>query len=166
MNPYSTVSLLGLIAVVQSTFLTRLDASGLHPDLMLLCVIAWSLLRGSREGIAWGFVGGLSLDLLSATPLGVNAMLLASAGYFAGLGESKVFRTNFILPLFIISAITLGYFAAQFGVLQLLGRSMPWFETALRVIVPTLVLNLLVSPLVFRPLRWLSHHTGREQLRW
>lgn len=166
MNPYAIISLLGLIAVVQSTLLTRIDASGLHPNLMLLCVIAWSLLRGSREGIWWGFTGGLALDLLSAVPLGLNALLMSLAGYLAGLGESKVFRTNYILPVFVVGAISLGYNAVQFAVLQWMGRAIPWLETLLRVIAPTLILNLLVSPLVFRPLRWLSHQTGREQLRW
>ncbi len=166
MNPYATIALLAAIGLLQSTVLTRVDVSSLHPDITLLAVIAWSLLRGSHEGVVWGFIGGLTLDLLSGTPLGLNALLMTLAGYFAGLGEAKVFRTNFVLPIFIITAITVAYFVAEFIALQLLGQTVPWLETLTRITAPTVILNLLISPLVFRPLRWLSQHTGREQLRW
>jgi rod shape-determining protein MreD len=166
MNAYATLSLLGLIAVAQSSFLMRLAAGGWNPNLMLLSVIAWSLQRGSREGMIWGFAGGLAIDLLSNTPFGMNALLLTLAGFFAGLGEARVFRTNFILPIFIIVAITLGYFAAQSILFQIIGRPWPWLETVVSIVLPGVALNLLVSPLVFRPLRWLSWHTGREQLSW
>ncbi len=166
MSPYATIALLGMIAVVQSTLLTRADASSLHPQLMLLVVISWSLLRGSREGALWGFVGGIALDLLSGVPLGLNAALLTLAGYGAGWGEAKVFRTNLALPVFIISAITIGYVVIQSLVLQALGHPIPWIDLIVRLLAPTLVLNLLASPLVYRPLRWLSQHTGQEKLQW
>src|SRR5438270_1734485 len=107
MNGYATISLLGLIAVVQSSLLARFAAPGCQPNMMLLTVIAWSLQRGSREGMVWGFTGGLVLDLLTNTPFGMNALLLSLAGFFAGLGEARVFRTNYLLPLFIIVAISL-----------------------------------------------------------
>jgi rod shape-determining protein MreD len=165
MNGYATISLLGLIAVAQSSLLARFAADSWHPNLMLLAVIAWSLQRGSREGMVWGFTGGLVLDLVSNAPFGVNALLLSLAGFFAGLGEARVFRTNYLLPVFIIVAISLGYFAVQALLFQLTGRSLPWLETLLMVVLPGVAANLLVSPLVFRPLRWLSRHTGREQLQ-
>ena len=165
MNGYATISLLGLIAVAQSSLLTRFTAENWHPNLMLLTVIAWSLQRGPREGMLWGFTGGLVLDLVSNTPFGVNALLLSLAGFFAGLGEARVFRTNYLLPLFIIVAISLGYFGAQALIFQFTGRSLPWLATLLMVVLPGVAANLLVSPLVFRPLRWLSQHTGREQLQ-
>jgi rod shape-determining protein MreD len=166
MNGYATISLLGLIAVAQASILTRLTAGGWYPNLMLLSVIAWSLQRGSREGMVWGFAGGLAIDLLSNTPFGMNALLLTLAGFFAGLGEARVFRANFLLPIFIIVAITLGYFVAQSILFQIIGRPWPWLEITVSIVLPGVVFNLLVSPLVFRPLRWLSRHTGREQLRW
>src|SRR5512143_234247 len=107
MSLYATVALLGLLAVVQSSVLTRVDPSTLHPNLMLLAVIAWALQRGSREGLTWGFVGGLALDVVSGVPLGLNALILTAAGYLAGLGEARIFRTNFILPVLIIAALTI-----------------------------------------------------------
>ncbi len=166
MSLYAIVALLGLLAVVQSSLLTRVDPSTLHPNLMLLTVIAWALQRGSREGLTWGFIGGLALDIVSGVPLGLNALVLTAAGYLAGLGEARVFRTNFILPILIIAALTVFTYGAEFAYLLLSGRSAPIEEAALYVLAPSLVLNLIASPLVFRPIAWLSRSIGREQLQW
>lgn len=166
MSAYATVALLGLLAVVQSSLLTRVDPSGLHPNLMLLAVVAWALQRGSREGLTWGFIGGLALDVVSGVPLGLNALILTAAGYLAGLGEARIFRTNFILPVLIIAALTVGAYAAGFAYLILSGRAVPVDESALYVLAPSLVLNLIASPLVFRPIAWLSHSLGHEKLEW
>jgi len=166
MNGYAAISLLGLIAVTQSAVLARISPNGWYPNLMLLSVIAWSLQRGPREGMTWGFVGGIALDFLSGAPLGLNAMLLTICGYLAGLGESRIFRTNFILPIVFVIAMTIGYYVLQVVILQFVGTPLPWLETIAWVLLPALGLNLVFSPVVFRPLRWLSRHTGREQLRW
>ena len=166
MSPYAALPLFLASALFQSTLLPRFSAFGFYPQLTLLMVIAWSLLRGPREGALWGFMGGLALDLLSGFALGFNALLLTMAGYFAGLGESRIFRSNFMLPIFLLSTLTLAYFSAELAVFNSLGRDLPWLASFFEVALPTLGLNLLCWPFVFRPLRWLSRITGREELRW
>jgi rod shape-determining protein MreD len=44
---------------------------GVRPNLPLIVVTAWGLLRGSGEGIWWGLGTGLALDLFSGVPLGM-----------------------------------------------------------------------------------------------
>lgn len=166
MSPYAAVTLLGLVAVLQSSILTRVDASTLHPDVMLLTITAWALQRGSREGVVWGFFGGLALDALSGTPLGVNASIFSLAGYLAGLGEARVFRTNFVLPALIIAGLTVLVFAAQCAYVFISGHTLALETAVISVLAPSLVLNLLTSPIIFRPIRWLSRSYGHEQLRW
>jgi rod shape-determining protein MreD len=166
MSVYAVFPLLAVLAIVQSSWLARMDPSGLHPNLTLLAVIAWGLLRGPREGAWWGFVGGLCLDLLSSLPFGFHTLLLIWAGYASGLGESRLFRSNVVLPIFFIVVLSLGYALAQMLVLQWHGARFAWLEATFVVVLPTLALNLLLSPLVFRLLRWLSQRTGREQLGW
>ena len=56
-----------LAAIVQSTAAQHLDG-GPRPDLVLLLVLAWSMLRGLTEGIIGGIAGGLALDLRGLDP--------------------------------------------------------------------------------------------------
>ena len=162
MSLYAAVALLGIIAIVQSSVLARLDATAVHPNLMLLTVMAWSLLRGSREGLVWGFAGGLALDLLSGGPLGLNAFLLTLAGYASGFGEARVFRGNALLPALIIVGVTVALFALTVVALAFTGRAVPLADTLWQVLAPSLTLNLIASPLVYRAMRWLSHQVGGE----
>lgn len=165
MSLYATISLLGTIAVLESTLLTRVEVAALRPDLMLLAVIAWSFLRGSRAGAIWGFVGGLMTDLLSGVPLGLNALLLCLTGYLSGLGEARVFRSNVLLPGVIVGVLTVLYLLAEVLLLQGVGRLIPAPDALLQLVITTSAVNLLWSPLVLYPLRQLSRRVARESSR-
>lgn len=56
------------------------------PDLVVVLVVAWALLRGPRTGAAAGLVGGWIVGLVppGAEPLGVHALTYAAAGLLAG----------------------------------------------------------------------------------
>ena len=66
-NVYLLIALVVAAAVIHVTWLPRLPV---RPDLMLVLVVAWSLLRGVEEGLLWAFIGGVLLDLLSVGPFG------------------------------------------------------------------------------------------------
>src|SRR5918911_4740575 len=114
-------------ALVQSVMGPNLPLVGGRPDLALVVVLAWSMLRGSGEGAFVGFLAGVLLDSVTYTPFGINSALLGLVGYFTGLPEVNVYRGN--LPYFLgtAAAATLAYHALYFLVLQALGMSMPPF---------------------------------------
>lgn len=64
------------------------------PDLVLVLVVAWALLRGPVAGAAAGLVAGWLLDLVppGSTHLGVQALTYAAAGALAG-------RARFVGPV-------------------------------------------------------------------
>lgn len=77
------------VAVLAAVLLVvTLGARGLSPvpDLALVLVVAWALLRGPLVGAAAGLATGWLLDLVppGATHLGVTALAYAAAGYLAG----------------------------------------------------------------------------------
>lgn len=72
---------------VQVTLLSRLGLPGATPDLVLVVVMAYGFVRGPLVGAAVGFAGGMLLDLAppSIGYFGLSALLLALAGYVAGV---------------------------------------------------------------------------------
>lgn len=164
MSPYLIVPLLAGIALLQTTLAPQLSIIGGRPQFMLLAVVSWSLLRGGREGVVWGFVGGVMLDLLSGAPFGVITLPLLLVGFLSGLGEINVFRSNFLLPGLVVLLATLFYNAFALFLLQVLGEPVLWESALLHVILPAALLNLLVLPLVYLPLRRLHRLTGQPQM--
>lgn len=81
------VGLLLLTMIAQVTVVNRLPLPGeATPDLVLLAVVGYALVRGSAAGAAMGFGAGLVSDVLPpvAHLLGQNALVLCLIGFIAG----------------------------------------------------------------------------------
>jgi len=165
-NIYASILLLISVALIQSTVMPHLTLWDVKPDLMLLAVISWSLLRGTREGIVWGLIGGLCLDLFSGAPLGLSALALLIVSFFSGLGAATVFRTHVILPLATVFFASLIYDLIFLLVLRTLGWSVMWLDSFIGLVLPASLLNVLLTPLVYPTMRWLHRKTGRKEMDW
>ena len=141
--------LLALGALAESTVGHRLELGGGRAHWVLLMVTAWSLLRGFQEGALAGVIGGLVLDLVSGTPFGLYTALLTLIGGFAALGEAALHRGS--LGLFFGTAVlvTVAYQGLSVLMLQALGWSTPSFARLVQVLVPTVLLNAVLMPIVF-----------------
>lgn len=165
-TPYLYVPLLAMVALWQATVAPHLIILGARPDLMLLTVVSWSVLRGVREGVVWGFVGGLCLDLFSGASFGLSALVLMAVGLFSGLGETAITRGRVVLPVVAALVATPVHGFLYLALLYIAGYKVSWFDTLLRVMLPTMIFNgLLIIP-VYTLLRWLHRRTGREELEW
>jgi rod shape-determining protein MreD len=106
---YAMLPMLGFAAIIQTTVGPRLAIARVQPDLVLLVLLVWTLLFGSREGIVWAFVGGLWLDLLSGGPMGASSLALMVAVLLAGMGHARLFRSNLMVPSLATLLGTLAY---------------------------------------------------------
>ena len=143
-----------------------IKVGGAEPDLILLIVISWSLLRGGREGLVWGFVGGLCLDLLSGGPLGASAIALMVVSLLSGQGETNIFKGNLLLPLIIAPVGTLVYYGLLLVILELTGRSLSLLPSSSRVILPAAIVNFIAMPFVYVFMRWLNQRIERRPTYW
>lgn len=166
MNLYATIGLLAGVALLQVTLVPHLSIRGVKPDLMLMAVVSWSLLRGAREGIAWGAMGGLVLDIFSGGPFGIFTLSLTLAGFLTGVGEINVFRGSVLLPGAIIIFATLAYNLVLLLLLRILGWPITWGIHLLRILLLAILWNVLLMPCVYIPLRWLHRATGQEEMGW
>ncbi len=139
---------------------------GVEPELMLMVVVSWSLLRGTGEGMVWALIGGVSLDLLSGAPFGMMTVALLVVSFLSGLGERSVFRTHILLPVVMALVTTLLYDLIILLILALTGRPVAWTDSVVHVVLPSTLINTLLIPLVFWPLQWLHRKTGREKIHW
>jgi rod shape-determining protein MreD len=163
---YLVIPLLLVVAVVQTSIMPYLTIWGVFPDLPLLVVVGWSLLRGSREGVIWGFVAGIAVDLFSGAPFGAATIALIAAGFLAGLGEATVFRTHILLPLVAMFLATIVYDLVFLLIVQISGQTVAWVDSLSRIILLSAVLNALLTPMIFWIMRLLYVRFGREEMEW
>ena len=165
-NLYLTAGVLVFVVLMQATLLARLRIGSAAPNLLLTVVVCWSLIRGFGDGILWGFVGGLGVDIVSGLPLGSSALALMLICPLASLGKNSVFPGSLTLPVLLIALATPVHGWILLFIRQILGVSVAWLASTTGIIGPEIVLNALLVPVVYPALRWLAGQIRPAQMEW
>lgn len=136
-------------ALFEAAILSNLVFMPAVPDLVLLVVVYVSFMNTSMVGSTVGFISGLLLDFLSASPVGLNAFTKSVTGFVAGkISGSFNLNKVFIPALMGFSATVLKalltwiltlFFGSEILVYKLTGMTL-WLE---------ILLNTLCAPVVF-----------------
>ncbi|MBN1259136.1 MAG: rod shape-determining protein MreD [Anaerolineae bacterium] len=154
MSLYFGVPILLVGAVLQSTWIEDLRILGGRPDLVLLLVVTWAIIRGLNEGVLWGFIGGAFMDSLSGGPFGVWTVTLTAVGLIAGQGwVQRLGPTSIRLALMAALSTLLGH-ALLATIMLLLGYGVDIEGAFTNVIGPAALLNFILSPFSFVFLVW------------
>ncbi len=145
--------------MVESSWGHLLSVGGVHPDLVLLAVISWTMLRGAAEGWVWALVGGLCLDLLSSAPFGLSPIALLVVCGLTRLARSQVYGASLMLPLLLTFPLSIVYYLGSMLFLASAGFLLDWNVTLLRIVVPASLLNVAAILIIFPLLRSLHRRT-------
>jgi len=161
-NLYLTIPLLTSVALIQTVLLSRINLWGARPELMLLVVLIWAVVRGVDEGLVWGFIGGLIVDLLSGAPMGATMLALLSVVFLAGQpwGQGLSSQVARLLLPALVGVVV--YHLVLLLVLAWTGHAVDWGFALLRVAGPSALLNTMLAPFVQQPLAWLERRTRQE----
>ncbi|HDP36917.1 MAG TPA: rod shape-determining protein MreD [Candidatus Atribacteria bacterium] len=136
--------------VIQLTLVNSVTILGLKPDLIMVVVVVFSLLKGEKEGTISGFTSGLLQDIFSTGLLGINALAKTVIGFSCGILKEKIFHEHilFIIPVitFIASfmqSILIILLLRAFGIEYNLAWSLK------QVALPEALYNSLLSPFIF-----------------
>jgi len=130
---------------------------------MLLVVLAWAVVRGVDEGLMWGFVGGLIIDLLSGGPLGATPLALLAVAFLAGQPWGRSLGPPVARLLLLVPLGVLVHHLVLLFVLAWTGHVVDWGFALTRVVGPSALLNVVLAPFVRQPLAWLERRTRQEE---
>lgn len=115
-----------ILGLLQTSVFPSFAIAGIRPALVLMAAMTLATVSDDARALYWGFLGGLLIDLLSATPLGVNALLFTLLVYIVG-GQGRRFdRANVVFPVMAGAAATVLYYPAVVLTLQLQGFDIDW----------------------------------------
>ena len=89
--------------VLQTTVFQTLSFANIAPNLLIIVVASFGLMRGKTEGMYVGFFSGLLIDIFCGFYLGIYALLYMYVGYLTGLFQKRFYPEDIKLPLVIIS---------------------------------------------------------------
>jgi len=136
--------------LIQLTLINSITILGLKPDLIMVVVIIFSLLKGEKEGAISGFASGLLQDIFSTGILGINALAKTVVGFICGILKEKIFHEHilFLIPVItfvasLIQNILIFFLLRAFGIEYSLAWSLK------QVALPEALYSSLLSPFIF-----------------
>ncbi|MDR1785007.1 MAG: rod shape-determining protein MreD [Spirochaetaceae bacterium] len=101
----STVLLLCLL-LIETTMLSNIPYLPTIPDLQLIAVMYIGLKNGTLLGESAGFISGIMLDFVSASPPGLNCLVRTAAGALCGVFHRTLNSTGILIPMLFGLCIT------------------------------------------------------------
>ena len=92
--------LLVIVHIFEMTFFKSIQIGGVTPDFMLIIIVSFALLRGSKEGMLIGTIAGLLYDVTFGMFIGQHTAAYILIGYVCGKFNKNFYRENFIMPFF------------------------------------------------------------------
>lgn len=166
MGNYLSVPILALAAVLQASVMPQIRIQDGAPDLVFLIVLSWALRTNVESGLIWAFVGGIFQDVMSAAPTGASIIGMIPLVFLIGDLAGQVYRIGFLL---IISLVALGTLFKQVGllvVLALSGYVISPVDDFSRVILPTLIYNLVFIWPIYMLMRRIRNRFARDEHRF
>lgn len=150
MSYYVGIPLLLFVALFEASVLPLFTVYGLQPDLMLVLLVAWLMVRGANEAFFLAPIGGLLLGLVDYQAMGTALIGLAPLAFLQELRGSQLREGGIVMAVAFTVAMTVFYNFAYLAVDTLQGESGDWLAASSRVIIPTALVNVAVLvPLYF-----------------
>jgi rod shape-determining protein MreD len=165
----AVAALVCLAVVSQAVVLRYLAIDGVVPNLALVLVVVAAIDRGPQSGALLGFGAGLLLDLAPPADhvAGRWALALVVVGYLAGRVRQDARTSTFTAVLVVGAASFVGTSLYAFSGVLLDDGGLA-VEAMLRVIVTSVLWDLLLAPLLVPVLLWLfallRPHRARAQV--
>jgi rod shape-determining protein MreD len=141
---------LGLVSVlaavlVQLSVMPAFSIFGVHPNIVIVLLVAWITVRGQTEALYLIPAAGLLLGLLDSQPLGLAMLALAPLIVMSDMRDLRLVESEILPAIALVAIATLVYEGTVLIALGLTGSHVEWLASVLEVLVPAALANVLVS---------------------
>lgn len=150
------LSIFGIIVVallLQTSVFSFFPLYGVYPNVTLVVVISFGLLRGPYSGLAFGFFTGLLTDVLSGQLIGLGGLICACLGLIAGQGGVRLVRESLFPAVVFCVFGTFGYVLAYTLGTSAFGIPLPIVPSIVNLAPPLIVYNTVIICCVHPGLR-------------
>lgn len=146
---FTTILAMFCFLLFETAVVSNLTFLPAIPDFLLIITVFISLNCGSLLGESTGFVSGFLLDFMSASPLGLNALLRTILGFIFGLFHD-VLNTSSILLQFIYGAVATIVKSIVIYFISFFFNGVVPYSLFSQIFLTEILLNALFTPIIFQ----------------
>ena len=151
--------------LLQTTVFPHMELGGVTPNIMVIIITSYGLMRGRKQGMIIGFCSGLLLDFFSGTTFGLYAILYLYLGFLCGLFKKIFFGDDIKLPLALIGLSDLIYGIAVFVVLFLFRGRYDFLFYLTNLILPEVTYTILVAIPIYYVILKINQRLDKDNKR-
>jgi len=149
--------LLALVIILQSAVISQITLLAGYADLVLVVLAAWALHVEATNAWQWAFLCGVMVSFVSKLPWPVTFSGYLFVVLIAQLLRRRVWQAPLLAMFSVVFLGTSFMGFLTLLVLNLLGGSYPIGDTIGLIILPSILLNLLVSIPVYAMVRDIAY---------
>lgn len=139
------IVLISICFVLQTTTFQTLSFANIGPNLLIIVVTSFGLMRGKKEGMYIGFFSGLLIDIFCGFYLGIYALLYMYIGYISGLFQKRFYPEDIKQPLLLIAGTDFVSNFVIYFVLFLTRGRYDFLYYLIHIMIPELVYTMVIT---------------------
>jgi rod shape-determining protein MreD len=157
--------LFGVLAIIQSTIVSRMPLLQGTADLILLFIVAWALQDRVDSVWVWCLFGGIFASIYSALPLGIFLGAYFICAGIARFLKRRIWKAPFLAMLAATFICTLVVQLLSLVARLITGASIPVINSFNLIILPSLLLNLILAFPIFSIMHDMADWLYPEELK-
>lgn len=155
------------LALFQASSVEQFHVLGVAPNLMLVLLVAWLVVRGLDDVLPMVAVAGITLGFVGLqTPGLVLLALILPIALFGAVRELHVIHSNALLVLALVAGTTVMYESILLAGVMATGGVLDPENGLMRAVLPATLVNLAITPLVYVLMRFAKPHDARRRLSY
>lgn len=145
-----SIILIFICLLIQSTLWNLFTFTNIKANILLVLVVSFALMHGSRTGLWMGFISGLLIDVFFGDLFGFNALVFMYIGFLIGKMYQVFFDEDIRVAIVAVGVSDLAYNLIYYLVKFALGRRYNFFAYLGHIIIPELIFTLIVTIIVYK----------------
>jgi rod shape-determining protein MreD len=144
MSYYVGITLVIFSALLEASVMPLFRVDGLQPNLTLVLLMAWLIIRGAEEAYVLIPIGGVFIGLVDGALMGTALLAMAPVALLQEVRGAQLNEKGIAMAVAFVLIMSLVYNYTYLVVSTLQGESGPWIDATTQVILPTTLMNLAI----------------------
>ncbi len=153
-----------LLALFQAASIEQFQILGVAPNLMLVLLVSWLVVRGLDDVLPMVAVAGITLGLVGLQTPGLVLLALLPIVALGFVRELHVIHSDMMLVLALVAAATFAYEVVLLAEVMLTGGVLDPATAIGHAVVPAAIVNVAITPPVYVVMRLAKPHGSRHGL--
>lgn len=150
------IILVGILVIIsyvfQTTFSMKMSFGVASPNIIMILVCSYALLRGKKEGLLVGFFSGLLVDLFFGyyEVIGINAFLYMMIGYVVGIFHDIWYLQDILIPVTAVAICDFAYNFIYYVITFLLRNRLDLVHYIKKIVFPEIIYTVFLTVFIYR----------------